>query len=77
MSETSGGPGGGIGFLGLLTIVFITLKLTDHIAWSWWWVFAPAWGPVALLVAVASVALPIAAFVKQQRNRPSARRRGQ
>lgn len=37
-SNTSGG---GIGFVGLLTIVFITLKLTGVIAWSWWLVFLP------------------------------------
>lgn len=33
----------GIGFLGLLAILFIGLKLTGHIAWSWWWVLAPTW----------------------------------
>ena len=32
---------GGIGFTGLLTIVFITLKLTHVIDWSWWWVWSP------------------------------------
>lgn len=36
--------------LDLLTIVFITLKLTGVIAWSWWWVTAPTWS--ALIVAV-------------------------
>lgn len=39
----------GIGFCGLLTIVFITLKLTHVINWSWWWVLAPWWGPLALI----------------------------
>lgn len=39
---------GGIGFLGLLTIVFIVLKLCDKITWSWWWVLCPLWGPVAI-----------------------------
>lgn len=34
---------GGIGFIGLLTIVFIVLKLTGVIAWSWVWVLAPLW----------------------------------
>lgn len=43
---------GGIGFLGLLTIVFITLKLTGVIAWSWWWVLAPPWGGIVLLLAL-------------------------
>jgi len=34
---------GGISFAGLLTIVFIVLKLTGTIAWSWWWVLSPLW----------------------------------
>lgn len=40
---------GGIGFVGLLTILFIGLKLTGHIAWSWWWVLAPIWISTLLL----------------------------
>ena len=36
---------GGIGFFGLLTILFIGLKLTNVVAWSWWWVLSPLWGP--------------------------------
>lgn len=39
---------GGIGFLGLLTLLFITLKLTGVIGWSWVWVLAPLWGVVVL-----------------------------
>lgn len=41
---------GGIGFCGLLTIVFITLKLTGYIDWSWWWVWAPMWVPFAAII---------------------------
>ena len=37
---------GGIGFAGLLTIVFIVLKLTKVITWSWLWVLAPFWAPI-------------------------------
>lgn len=33
----------GIGFTGLLTIVFIILKLVGVINWSWWWVLSPIW----------------------------------
>ena len=40
--------GNGIGFLSLLGIVFITLKLCNVITWSWWWVTAPLWGGLAL-----------------------------
>jgi len=34
---------GDIGFIGLLTIVFITLKLIGKISWSWIWVLCPIW----------------------------------
>lgn len=34
---------GGIGFFGLLTILFIALKLLGKIDWSWWWVLFPLW----------------------------------
>ena len=40
MSDTNKG---GIGFVGLLTILFIGLKLTGYITWSWIWVLAPIW----------------------------------
>ena len=43
---------GGIGFSGLLTIVFIVLKLCGVINWSWIWVLAPMWVSVALCVAI-------------------------
>ena len=45
MSDTKSGnsSSGGIGFVGLLTIVFITLKLTGYITWSWVWVLSPIW----------------------------------
>lgn len=46
---------GGIGFAGLLTIVFITLKLTGVIAWSWLWVLSPIWISFLLLVAFLAV----------------------
>lgn len=43
---------GGIGFTGLLAIVFIVLKLTNVIGWSWWWVTAPIWIPVAITLVI-------------------------
>lgn len=36
--------------LELLTVVFIVLKLVGVIAWSWWWVLAPTWIPLALFL---------------------------
>jgi hypothetical protein len=36
-------------FLGILALIFITLKLTGNIVWSWWWVLAPIWAPFAII----------------------------
>ncbi len=49
---------GGIGFAGLLTIVFIVLKLLGFIKWSWIWVLSPIWIE-AILVIVLLVVLII------------------
>ena len=39
-------------FLGLLVVVFITLKLIGVISWSWWWVLAPIWVPMAIALVI-------------------------
>lgn len=48
-SSTSSNAGG-ISFLSMLTIVFVILKLTGVIGWSWWWVLAPTWIPAAFVL---------------------------
>ena len=40
-----------IGFSWALTLIFIVLKLTNVIAWSWWWVLSPIWIPGGIGVA--------------------------
>lgn len=47
----------GIGFTGLLQIVFITLKLLNKITWGWAWVFAPTWiyASIIILIVVLSI----------------------
>lgn len=40
----------GPGFLSSLALIFITLKLTDIIDWSWWWVLSPLWLPIVIFV---------------------------
>lgn len=47
--------GGGTGFLTLLQVAFIVLKLCKVIDWSWWWVLAPTWIPTALVIIVAII----------------------
>ena len=51
-NNSSSAQTGGICFLGLLTILFIALKLTGYIAWSWWWVLAPIWIPAAIVLVI-------------------------
>lgn len=48
---------GGIGFAGLLTIVFIILKLCGIITWSWWWVLSPLWISAILWVILMIIVL--------------------
>jgi len=50
MSESKGSASGGIGFSGVLLIVFIVLKLTSIIDWSWWWVLSPFWIPISIIL---------------------------
>ena len=57
MSESSSSSSGGIGFAGLLTLLFIALKLTGFIAWSWMWVLAPLWVGAAAVVAILAAML--------------------
>ena len=59
----------GIGFCGLLTIVFIVLKLTKVIAWSWLWVLSPLWIPVALIVLGFVILEIVAAIARRMRTR--------
>lgn len=50
---------GGIGFAGLLAVLFIGLKLTHYVTWSWVWVLSPIWIPWGLAGAVCVVALGV------------------
>jgi len=59
MSKSSN-TSSGIGFFGLLFIVFLVLKLTGYIDWSWWWVTIPLWGGLAVvLIVIAIIALVV------------------
>lgn len=57
MAESSSSRSSGIGILGLLGVLFVGLKLTGFIDWSWWWVTAPFWGWLVILLAVMAIAL--------------------
>lgn len=55
----------GIGFVGPLTLIFVTLKLIGKINWSWWWVLSPLWitALIWLLIALA-IAVAVAYWEK-------------
>jgi hypothetical protein len=76
MSDTKTIKVQGIGTLGLLGVLFVALKLTGHVDWSWFWVTMPFWGGLGILLAfvaafavVGGLALAIAAAVDAVRDR--------
>lgn len=46
----------------ILFVVFLVLKLTNVIAWSWWWVTAPLWIPLTLSLVIQVIAAIIDRF---------------
>lgn len=42
----------GLGLAPILFIVFLILKLTGTITWSWWWITAPLWTPLGLYMGI-------------------------
>lgn len=68
-SSSSSSSSGGIGFVGLLQILFIALKLTGYISWPWWQVMLPIIISAALVVVLLLV-LGIAMFLDQSAKRP-------
>lgn len=59
----------GISFVGLLTIVFIVLKLCNVIAWSWWWVLSPiiiSFGIWFLIAVVVVATLILSALINER-----------
>ena len=57
MSSSSSSSSTGVGVTGLLGVAFVVLKLIGAITWSWFWVLAPFWIPLVIILVVCSVAL--------------------
>lgn len=69
-SSNNNASSGGIGFFAILFFIFLILRLTGFIDWSWWWVTAPLWGPAGVTLVGALVWLVfriIGAFRAQKR----------
>ena len=60
MSSSSSSSSGGIGFTGLLTVLFVGLKLTGHITWPWIWVLSPIWISALIGIAILTIILIVA-----------------
>lgn len=63
MSDKIQVSGGGVGLGGLLFVAFLVMKLCGVISWSWWWVCAPLWIPVAVLFGIVIIMVIIAGIV--------------
>ena len=63
MAETQVNVSGGLGLGSVLFIVFLVLKLCEVITWSWWWVTAPLWIPLALGLSIFALIFVIGAIV--------------
>lgn len=63
MNKVSSSSSTGIGFAGLLTVVFIALKLLGKITWSWWWVLSPLWISTGIGIVVFLFFLGIFAYL--------------
>lgn len=66
MKEEKKVSGAGVGFCGLLTIVFIVLKLIGVIGWSWLWVLSPLWIPMVASILFIGIAL-FAAWIRKRK----------
>ena len=65
MDNNSSRTSGGIGFAGLLTIVFIVLKLCKVIEWSWVWVLSPLWISFGLAILIVIIVFIITAIINR------------
>ena len=61
---------GSIGITTILFVVFLVLKLTGLISWSWWWVTAPLWIPICLCLVI-TIIFAIAGIIIRIRKRES------
>ena len=59
--SNSSSSSSGIGFTGLLTVLFVGLKLTHVITWSWLWVLSPLW--ISALISIAFIIILLIAAI--------------
>jgi hypothetical protein len=57
MANTSNNSSNGLGLGTILFLIFMVLKLTHVIDWSWWWVTAPLWIPISIVGIIGLIAI--------------------
>jgi uncharacterized membrane protein len=71
MSNSTKAASSSFPLFGILGLIFITLKLCGVINWSWWWVTAPFWGGLALVLGIFAIVGIIALIVAMSDRKPA------
>lgn len=67
MGKSNSSPATGLSLPGIVFIVFLILKLTGLISWSWWWVTSPLWITAALVAVLAVISFCVYLFAGRKR----------
>lgn len=62
MKKKNPSPATGLSLPVVVFVVFLILKLTNLVKWSWWWITSPLWIVVALVVVLAVISFCVLAF---------------
>jgi len=66
MSNNNNNSSSGLGLGVILFLIFMVLKLTGYITWSWWYVTLPLWGPLSLVLVIMGI-VALVAYNKYKR----------
>jgi len=66
MNKNNQNTSSGVTFASLLFLLFLALKLTHVINWSWWWITAPIWGPFVIVAVVLIIIAVIAVLLNKK-----------
>lgn len=62
MGKKNPSPAAGLSLPVVVFVVFLILKLTNLVKWSWWWITSPLWIVVALVVVLAVISFCVLVF---------------
>lgn len=67
---SDGGSSRGLSLSGVLLVVFVVLKLTNNVTWSWVWVLSPLWIHVSLVLFILTFFWGYKIFFANDANKP-------